>query len=162
MSAQTSVPLRTNLRAHAKVRSLQCETGTSNNRSYITTPPSVTESGIREVEIETSAIRQARHRGGSRFLKGPIPWENIAVAAKLGGQGLAVYLAVHHRIALTRQPTTTLPRALLQQLGVSKDVKARALRQLELAGVIFVERVRGRSTRVGLADGHGSIGLQRP
>ena len=125
MSAQTSVPL-SNLRAHAKVRSRQCETGPSNNRSYITTPPPVTESGIREVEIETSAIRRARHRGGSRFLKGPIPWENIAVAAKLGGQGLAVYLAVHHRIALTRQPTTTLPRALLQQLGVSKDVKARA------------------------------------
>ena len=118
MSAQTSVPLRSNLRAHAKVRSRHCETGTSNNRSYIATPPSVTESGIREVEIETSAIRQARHRGGSRFLKGPIPWENITVAAKLGGQGLAVYLAVHHRIALTRQPTTTLPRALLQQLGV--------------------------------------------
>jgi len=64
-----------------------------------------------------------------------------------------VYLAVHHRISLTQQPTTTLPRALLQQLGVSKDVKSRALRKLELVGVIRVERVRGRSTRVGLANG---------
>jgi hypothetical protein len=153
MNTRTGMPLRTNLRAHAKVRSLQCETGPSYKRSYITTPPSVTETGIREVEIETSAIRQARHRGGSRFLKGPIPWENVAVAANLSGQCLAVYLAVHHRIALTRQPTTTLPRALMQQLGVGKDAKGRALRQLELAGVIFVERVRGRSTRVGLADG---------
>ena len=154
MSAQTCVP-HSNRRAHAKVRSLQRETGPSNNRSYITTPPSVTESGVREVEIETSVIRRARHRAGSRFLKGPIPWENIAVAAKLGGQGLAVYLAVHHRIALTRQPTTTLPRALMQQLGVSKDAKARALRQLAMAGLIFVERVRGRSTLVGLAEGRG-------
>ena len=153
MNTRAGVPLKTNLRAHAKVRSLRCETGPSYKRSYITTPPSVAETGIREVEIETSAIRQARHRGGSRFLKGPIPWENITVAAKLGGQGLAVYLAVHHRISLTQQPTTTLPRALLQQLGVSKDVKSRALRKLELVGVIRVERVRGRSTRVGLANG---------
>ena len=73
MNTRAGVPLKTNLRAHAKVRSLRCETGPSYKRSYITTPPSVTETGIREVEIETSAIRQARHRAGSRFLKGPIP-----------------------------------------------------------------------------------------
>jgi predicted transcriptional regulator len=33
----------------------------------------------------------------------------------------------------------------MRELGVSKDAKARALRQLEAAGLVAIERKRGRS-----------------
>jgi hypothetical protein len=105
-----------------------------------------------EVEVETAVVRQAHERRAGRFLKGPIAWNKIAAASKLGGQCLAVYLAIHHRIALTRRSSVTLPRELLLQLGVSKDAKARTLRKLEQVELVCLERSKGRPTRVMLND----------
>jgi hypothetical protein len=45
----------------------------------------------------------------------------------------------------------TLPRSLLDELGVSTDAKSRGLRLLEDAGLIVVDRSRGRAARIGLA-----------
>jgi DNA-binding MarR family transcriptional regulator len=152
MSNQVRMRSQANVRTSATVPSRQREAGASNNKSYIPISTLGVPSEIREVEVGSAATRQARNRRTSRFLKGPIPWEQIATAAQLGGQCLAVYVAVHHRTALTGQMPTTLPRALLQQLGVSKDAKARALRQLERAGLIGVRRAKGRTARVSLID----------
>ena len=72
------------------------------------------------------------------------------MAARLPGQALAVFLAIHHRVALTGSSMTTLPKGLLVELGVSRDVKARALRDLERESLIAVERTIGRTARVKL------------
>jgi hypothetical protein len=106
--------------------------------------------GIREVEIETEALRRTRARHRGRFLKGPIPFRQLAAAARLPGQALALFLAAHHQTALTRRTMVTLPSGLLTELGISRDAKARGLRQLEDAGLIRVERSIGRAARVGL------------
>jgi hypothetical protein len=75
----------------------------------------------------------------------------------LPGQALAVYLAIHHRAALTRIDTVTLPKKLLEQFGVSRDAKARALHALEEASLVAVDRKSGRSARIRLlAAKHGS------
>lgn len=101
-----------------------------------------------EVETEWSAARKLRIQG--QFLKGPIPLADIARASRLPGQALGLFLAVHHRTALTGCSSVTLPAALLQQLGISRDAKARALHALEQASLVTVERASGRTAKVQL------------
>ncbi|MCP1974303.1 hypothetical protein [Bradyrhizobium elkanii] len=101
--------------------------------------------GLRINEIEVTPAKPARTH---RFLKGPIPWMAVCTAASLPGQALAVFLAIHHRVALTGNPSVTIPKHLLAELGVSRDAKARALRSLQEASLITVERANGRSARI--------------
>jgi hypothetical protein len=101
-------------------------------------------------ELRTDAVKAHELRRQGRFLKGPIPLQPIAQAAQLPGQALAVYLAIHHRAALTRNETVTLPKGLLERFGVSRDSKARALHALEAASLVAVERVKGRTARITL------------
>ena len=102
----------------------------------------------KELEIETAWSRSKRVKINGMFLKGPIPLDQIAKASRLPGQALSVLLAIHHRVALTGNETVTLPKRLLDQLGVSRDSKARSLRLLEMASLVVVERHKGRTARV--------------
>ena len=136
--------------------SQQRNTGSSYKKSYPIISPyrSLSESGASgeitsEVEVHTSVSR-ARARRTARFLKGPIPLQDIARAACLPGKSLAVYLAIHHRCDLEGRGTVTLPAKLLSQFGVNRNAKARALRHLEQAGLVVVERKVGGATHVSL------------
>jgi hypothetical protein len=115
---------------------------------------STTTDGVAEVEVETAALRAARTRQAGRFLKGPIPLTDITVASRLPGRALAVFLAIHYWVALTRNPEVTLPKRLLAELGVTRDGKARALHALEGAGLARVERQRGRQPKIKLPTQH--------
>jgi hypothetical protein len=110
------------------------------------------DSQLGEVEVETEASRTPARRLAERFLKGPIPLTPLAIAARLPGKALAVYLAIRYRRDLTREPAVTLPSRLLAAFEVDKDCKARALRALEGAGLITVERSDGRAARITLLD----------
>jgi hypothetical protein len=103
-----------------------------------------------EREVRTDALRAYERRAQGRFLKGPIPLHSIALAAQLPGQALSVYLAIHHRAALTRNESVTLPKGLMAQFNVSRDSKARSLHALENASLISVERQKGRTARITL------------
>jgi DNA-binding MarR family transcriptional regulator len=105
---------------------------------------------IKETEVETDLVRQAKIRRGERFLKGPIPMREIASAARLPGQALALFLAVHHQTALTGKPVVTLPARLLADLGISRGAKSRGLKSLEQSGLITVLQSKGRAARVQL------------
>jgi hypothetical protein len=107
---------------------------------------------IDEIEVTTPRARPLR-----RFVRGPIAWAGLCAAARLPGKALAVFVAVHHRAALTGEDTVTLPKSLLTELGVSRDAKARALHALEEASLIAIERVSGRTARIKLlaAAKHG-------
>ena len=134
-------------RASATLASRQRDTGSSYKEST-----SGTIAGIAAIEIETGALHRAHMRRAGRFLRGPIPMNDIATAARLPGQALAVFLAVHHRQALTKTQRVNLPKGLLGELGVTKDAKARALRALEGAGLVRVERRSGRSSSISCND----------
>lgn len=114
---------------------------------------------VKEVATTATAAHSARLQ--YRFLKGPIPLRDITTASRLGGSALALFLAVHHRCALTRRSTVTLPKQLLQEFGMSRDTKSRALRSLEAAGLILAQRDDGMSTRVTLVD-TGRVQLREP
>jgi DNA-binding MarR family transcriptional regulator len=136
-------------RARATLVARQRETGPY----YYLSSSSVSDravANIPAVEVETEALRAAHRRRTNRFLKGPILLAEIAAAARLPGQALAVLLAVYHRAAISRDSRVRLPRGLMQEFGVTKDAKARALRQLEAAGLIRVERRTGRAAVVEL------------
>lgn len=145
----TIAPVRGWCRIGATVLSHQREPVPSNRESYNDIYNNIIVSPI-EMEIETDVSRQSKVRHKGRFLKGPIPMHLIAKAAKLPGQALALYLAVHHQTSLTGKALVTLPSALLTELGISRDAKARGLRYLQQACLIEIERSSGRSVRVGL------------
>lgn len=107
-------------------------------------------SNIAEVEIATDSLAHARTKQNTRFLKGPIPMSYLQRAAVLPGKALAVYICITHQCDLTGRITVTLPKSLLAKFGVSRDAKARALRELERAGLVSVEREPGRAVRVTL------------
>lgn len=142
-------------RADATLASLPRDTVSSNNISNkISSKNNITfqSFGIDEVEIETAVSRKTRMHRHGRFLRGPILMRELAMAARLPGQALALLLVVHHQTVLTGKAMVTLPSGLLTQFGVGKDAKARSLRQLEDAGLIRVVRSTGRSARVGLVS----------
>jgi hypothetical protein len=136
-----------NYRSSAKVVSLHCDTVLSNRESTV-----IPNSHIAEIEIPTTASRNRAVRMKGRFLKGPISMPAISQASRLGGRALAVYLAIHHQTALTGKRIVTLPRTLLNDLGVDKDAKARAIHALEAAGLIVTDRAKGMAVRVSLAS----------
>src|SRR5262245_2901395 len=129
-------------RARVKLVSRRCVSGPSNNESH---SRSSATHDFAEIEVETAALRQAMQRRNARFLKGPIPMRDIAAASRLPGKALTVFLAIRHRADLTHSIAVKLPARLMGDLGVSKDAKARALRQLEAMGLITVQRKRGCS-----------------
>ncbi len=103
-----------------------------------------------ETEITTGVSLRHRKRMTERFLKGPISMRDISVASRMNGKTLAVFLALVHRRDLTGKDELTLPASLLSDLGVSRDTKAKCLRDLEAAGLIEVSRAAGKSARIKL------------
>jgi hypothetical protein len=106
-----------------------------------------------EREVMTSALIGARRRSAGRFLKGPIPISTIAAAGRLPSRfALPVLLAVRYCVDVAGKPWVSLTANTLAAFGFGKDAKARALRELEDAGLIRVKRQPGRSVLVSLAS----------
>jgi hypothetical protein len=108
------------------------------------------ETTIPSQEVQTEASLAHRRRMTSHFLRGPIPIIDLALASRLGGHSLTVLLIIHHRAAMTKNRSVTLPATLLARFGVSRDTKARALHALQKESLIAVERDLGKTARVTL------------
>lgn len=102
------------------------------------------------VEVPTVFTAQHAARKQRRFLKGPIPLDDIALASRQPGSALAVFLAIRHRLDLTGDEWATIPKTLLEQFGVDKDGKSRSLRHLAVAGLIEIRQRPGTAARVRL------------
>ena len=48
---------------------------------------------------------------------------HIEVAAKLSGKALAVFLAVHHRVALTGETSVSLPMSMLEGMELTNTLR---------------------------------------
>jgi len=73
------------------------------------------------------------------FVKVPLWWIEAAAKAADSPRTLLLVELLHARWK-TQCMTFPLPNGRLRKLGVSRDVKRRVLRDLELAGLITVER----------------------
>jgi DNA-binding transcriptional ArsR family regulator len=96
--------------------------------------------------------RTPRHKARELFLKGPIPWRWVQAAARLPGHALAVGLALWHLIGLRKCHMVRLSPSKPRSLGLSPRVARRGLKALERAGLLAVDRHRGRSPDVTVLD----------
>jgi hypothetical protein len=83
-----------------------------------------------------------------KFLKGPVQWSWIERASRLPGKSLNVGLCLWRLAGATKSKIVKLSNSEVAALGVDCHAKLRALKQLEAAGLIQVERHRGSFPRV--------------
>ena len=95
--------------------------------------------------ISTTMVPNHWRRGSCQFLKGPVPLPWLQRAAKLPGRTLDLSIALWYRIGVEKTLTVTLTSALLKEFGVDASAKARALVQLEQAGLVRVQRKARRN-----------------
>ena len=82
------------------------------------------------------------------FLKGPIPMAWLNEAAKLPGKAINLGLAIWWLAGMAQTKTFKLTGKALDQLGVSRDAAADALKRLEGRGLIRVQRAPGQRPTV--------------
>jgi DNA-binding transcriptional ArsR family regulator len=85
-----------------------------------------------------------------KFIAGPIDVSWVCQASQLGVKALLVGLALWHIKGLRKADTFIVSNLMLQEWGIQPDAKRRALRKLERAGLITLERRGRRSPRVTL------------
>ena len=87
---------------------------------------------------------------GEPFLRGPISWPWLTVAALLPGKALQVALVVWFLAGLKRSDEVPLQTSRLAALGVSRHAAYRAVAALERARLISVSRRIGRQSLIRL------------
>jgi hypothetical protein len=92
------------------------------------------------------------HKPGEKFLKGPIPWNWLALAAKQPGRALHVGIALSFLAGLKRTGTVALSGRVLCELGLDRHAGYRGLAALEKAGLVSVVRHPGRLPVVTLRE----------
>jgi DNA-binding transcriptional ArsR family regulator len=105
--------------------------------------------GVKRSQGGTRKGRRASPIPG-KFIAGPIDVSWVVQAKRLGATALLVGLALWHLKKLRQADTFTVSNLMLQEWGVQPDAKSRALRALERAGLIRVERRGKRSPHVTL------------
>jgi DNA-binding transcriptional ArsR family regulator len=78
----------------------------------------------------------------------PVSW--LCQAGRLGVKALLVGLALWHLKGLRKSDTFVVSNLMLRDWDIQADAKTRALRKLEMAGLITVERRGKRSPQVTL------------
>jgi DNA-binding transcriptional ArsR family regulator len=87
---------------------------------------------------------------GGKFIAGPVDVTWLSQARKLGVAALWVGLGLWFLRGLRRSDSFIVSNLILREWNVLPDAKRRALRALEKAGLITVERRGKRSPRVTL------------
>lgn len=84
------------------------------------------------------------------FVKGPIDWKWMAAAGKTKGKGLQVAIVLCLLAGMKPTGPVMLASARLKDIGVDRHSARRGLIRLQEAGLVLVERSRGRAPRVTL------------
>ncbi len=93
--------------------------------------------------------RKQQQRRHGAFVRGPVPVRWLASAAVLPGRALAVGMAVWFLVGIRQsRKALSVCSTLLERFGVSRKAGYRGLLALEQAGLVKVERHRGRCPRV--------------
>jgi hypothetical protein len=104
------------------------------------------------IAIPSRPKKVPRHKMGDRFLCGPIPLAWIVKATPLPGKSWHVATAIWYLAGLTKSPTVKLTQGVLNQFGIDRFAKYRALAALESAKLIQVSSSNGKNPLVTLLD----------
>jgi len=93
-------------------------------------------------------FRQAKqkppqHRSGEKFLKGPIPFNWLCRAAQLSGKSFQVGVVIWFLAGLNKSATVRLGQSVLNEFGVDRHSKSRALAKLMNARLISIQCAAG-------------------
>jgi hypothetical protein len=91
-----------------------------------------------------SAVGPPRPQPGEHFLKGPVPWGWLWIAAQQPGRAMCVAIYIWYLAGLTKRNRFPLPTAKLDKFRVNRFAQYRALKGLVTAALISVNRHRGR------------------
>jgi len=86
------------------------------------------------------------------FLRGPIPLEWLAVAAKLPGKTLNVAVALWWRHGMAGGKPFKLTQMALTAMNVERGAESAGLTRLEEAGLIQVERKPGQRPTISILE----------
>ena len=103
-------------------------------------------------EISESITRLPRHKLGEEFLKGPIPWRWLSMAAQLPGKALHVANALWFIAGIKKTRTIALSGKILKNMGINRNAAYRGLTALEETGLVSVIRRNGCNPVVTLND----------
>jgi hypothetical protein len=112
-------------------------------------PSSFVLDGVAPSQTGTRRGRRVSSVRG-KFIAGPVDVVWLSQARKLGVTALWVGLGLWFLRGLRRSNSFTVSNLMMRELGVHPDAKTRALRALEAAGLIAIERRGKRSPRVTL------------
>jgi hypothetical protein len=99
---------------------------------------------------ESAAQRPADHQsvaGAERrtwFLRGPVPLPWLAEAGRLRGRALDVGVCLWFLVGVSKNRLVRLSRPLLTLFDLDRHAVYRALRQMERASLVQVDRGKGR------------------
>lgn len=94
---------------------------------------------------EIIELKLPRPERGEKFVRGPIPMNWIQAAIPLGRKSINVVLAVWFLAGFKRENKVKLTAATLVDFDVTPQAARAILRRFESAGLIRVDRKRGRS-----------------
>lgn len=99
------------------------------------------------LDVGVEPRQPPRHQRGEAFLRGPIPWNWLVKAMRLGRGPLALALVLWRLAGMKRSQSFRLPPSECRCVGERKTVYA-ALDKLEAGGLIEAKRHRGRGPTV--------------
>lgn len=100
--------------------------------------------GINPEAVSGKSKELPRPSAGEMFLKGPIPFDWLTLAANQPTKALHVGVILWHLGALNKNRTVKLSMKNLREFGVKRNAVYRALKSLEAANLISVQRHPGR------------------
>ncbi|HEX2473270.1 MAG TPA: helix-turn-helix domain-containing protein [Lacipirellulaceae bacterium] len=86
------------------------------------------------------------------FLKGPIPWQWLINAGRLPGKTLHVAIVLWHLVGLRKSLTVCWEPSKAKPFGMDRHTVYRALAILEKAGLVTVNRKKGRCPIVSILN----------
>ena len=94
----------------------------------------------------------SNNRKQEQFLKGPVPLPWLIKASKCPGKAFIVAIVIRFRKGLCKSNQINLTSTVLKQFGVDRSAKSRALKCLEVAELITVERKSGKNPVITILD----------
>ncbi len=98
----------------------------------------------------TGAKRRRRIIG--RFLKGPIPWSWVDRAMKLRGKAFHVGIILWQEVGYRKSRSVKLRMSAVDKAGFSRRTAKRALRELEAADLVKIDRKPGQLLQVEILE----------
>lgn len=114
---------------------------------------------FKEYQIEVGVVTERPEKKQSkprkedkRFLKAPLPWNWLCSASKCPGKSLNVAIALRFIAGIKKDNRIKMQRAVLKDLGISRQTYNNGLKQLERVGLVTIEKGPGQTPTVTLVN----------